>query len=226
MNILDIFFPRFCVGCGRVGSFICSTCAITVGHILPNEGICPECKRRAIDGFTHPGCRKKLSMDGLVSFFHYRGVIKKSIKEVKYRFISSLIDRLISVASDENIKGVERFITKYTVIVPIPLSTQRKRFRGFNQAECIAKSLSLRFCVPYKVNIISRIKHTSSQTSFHNRIDRITNMKGVFKLNQHIAYSSVLLVDDVFTTGATMKEATKVLKASGVKRVFGVTIAR
>lgn len=226
MNILDMFFPRFCVGCGKLGSFMCLTCLKTVEHILPNESICPQCKLRAIDGFTHPGCRKKLGMDGLVSFFHYRGVIKKSVKEIKYRFISTLVDEVISISSKEQREHIRNVVDENTIIVPIPLHRERKRFRGFNQAEVIAKSLSKTLLIPYNAEVLVRIKNTSSQTSFHHRIDRLTNMKGVFNLNQPITHSSVLLVDDVFTTGATMKEATKVLKASGVKRVFGVTIAR
>jgi len=114
-------------------------------------------------------------------------------------------------------------------IVPVPLHLSRFNSRGFNQAEVIGKELSKRIHVPVETRVLTRVKKTTPQVKMKNREDRLGNMKNVFMLHDSSILSrvsSVLLVDDVFTTGATIRSAATVLKEGGVKYVWGVTLAQ
>jgi len=226
MNILDVLLPHFCVGCGRIGVLLCKECSLTIEHIMPYEYICPQCKLPAIEGFTHPVCLKKYTMDGLISFFHYRGVVRKAIKEIKYRFIESLVYTLLQQRKPYHELQIRQFIQNNSSIIPIPLHPKRLKLRGFNQAETLSTALATLFSLDQKKNVLIRIINTQSQTLLIDKKERFHNMKHVFSLNHNVVSETVLLVDDVFTTGATMHEATRVLKSAGVKRVYGVTIAR
>ena len=99
-----------------------------------------------------------------------------------------------------------------------------KKRRGFNQSEIIAKELG-RISNCKVVSLLSKIKDTEDQARL-NKEERLKNIKNCFKLCDRPGLSQVLLVDDVFTTGATMKECCKVLKQAGIKKVWGFTLAR
>jgi len=226
MHFLDIFFPKFCVACGTIGSYICFTCRKKIAPILPSETLCPMCGKQAFGGVTHPYCKTKDSIDGLISFFHYSGPIKKAIKAGKYRYVS----HIISFCVEESWKyprfreAFENF-ESYR-IVAIPLHPKRLRERGYNQAELFTNSLATHTQIPIYPHLLRRIKHLPPQVTMNTRTQRLTNMQNAFCVASKIVPQQVLLVDDVFTTGATMRDACRALKSAGVKRVVGCTIAR
>jgi len=113
------------------------------------------------------------------------------------------------------------------VLLPIPLSRKRLKWRGFNHAELIALAIADSFQVPLYSNVIQKTKNTVPQMSLKKE-ERLQSMKGVFEVSdpKNIANKKILLIDDVYTTGATMEEAARVLKEAGAKQVFGVTVAR
>jgi len=125
-------------------------------------------------------------------------------------------------------------------LVPIPLHSSRFRHRGFNQAEVIAQALGKRLNIPVRNDILKRIRKTTPQVEMKDRSKRLENMKNVFSLDNSPAcsdaatsgrqlatrYSSILLVDDVFTTGATLNSAASVLKHAGFPFVWGITLAQ
>lgn len=226
LPLCDIFFPRFCIGCGKIGQYFCTKCVLQVKPILTSETICPVCERGSFDGFTHIGCKNKYSLDGLVSFFHYKGVMKKALKEIKYRFVADSIKHVLKLISQDTLSRVELLITDSSIIIPIPLHPARERYRGFNQAVLISNYLSEMFHIPVKKDYIRRSKNTISQTIRMSKKERYVNMKHVFVANCNIHSSRIFLVDDVFTTGATLGDACRSLKRAGAKEVFGVTIAR
>ncbi len=231
MNLLDILFPKRCVGCGKLGRYFCLDCQKTIRFIAFNESICPVCEKLAIDGVTHPACRTKYSPDGLTSFFHYDGVIRKAVKALKYRFVSDLASEFISLVPNpwhelKRIPGQAR--NDNIVLLPIPLHPARLRERGFNQAEVLANILSPRLNMAVRHDILKRVKKTAPQVDMKNRKDRLKNMDSVFAINNGTMeqFSNVILFDDVFTTGATMRAAANVLKRAGVTQVWAVTMAR
>lgn len=221
MFLLDLLFPKFCLGCGKFGSYICSSCFLKI-HPLPYLK-CPVCSRASIDGITHPRCKKRFGLDRVISFFPYTGIVQKAIKIIKYRYAYKVTgDLLRSVSLPE--------LPKQSVFIPIPLYPSRRRFRGFNQAEIIARVLSKRFDISVRTDIIDRIRKTVPQVDMKNRKERLSNMKGVFRVNEasikSVQQSTIILVDDVFTTGATMQSACGLIKRAGVKTLWGLTIAQ
>jgi ComF family protein len=113
------------------------------------------------------------------------------------------------------------------VFVPVPLSDTKLRKRGYNQAEILAQELSRKFNFPVQ-NLLKRKKETKTQVGLTN-LQRKLNIKEAFEIkiqNSKLKNQRFFLVDDVATTGSTLLEAAKVLKKTGAKKVFGLTLAR
>lgn len=215
---MDILFPKRCLGCGRIGKYFCDQCRKTIRVIAANEAICPVCERPAIDGATHPRCRTKYIIDGLTVFFRYDGIIRKAVKALKYRLIFDLASEFVSLIHSLD-------FPKSSLFVPIPLHSSRFRERGFNQAEVLGRLVAEKLHVPVRTDILKRIKRTTPQVEMKKRDGRLKNMEKVFSVSSPVS-PNILLFDDVFTTGATMRSAANVLKRSGAKIVWGITMAR
>jgi ComF family protein len=173
----------------------------------------------------------------------YEGVARKLIKQAKYKFYYDHLEGLINSLSQSLSQRTEftyfnRFLEERPVIVPVPLWPRRERERGFNQAEVIGRLVASRWSLEMK-NLLLRVRDTGRQVG-RTKEERLEAMKGAFAINSKYEIlkskqipnskfqfpKSVLLVDDVWTTGATMNECTKVLKQAGVRRVWGVVLAR
>ncbi|MBI4130222.1 ComF family protein [Candidatus Roizmanbacteria bacterium] len=203
-------------------------------HII-EVAICPVCTRSSIGGATHPGCRNKYTLDGLTSIFRYSGGIQRAIKHLKYRRMTDVISSLVNLTIAQLQNEKERYRYFYTFIqnekppiIPIPLHWWRERGRWFNQSELIGQEIAERLQLEFKPDILIRPKFKTPQAGL-TRKDRLTNIKGSFTINSNEKLrmtSAILLVDDVWTTGATLREAANILKRAGVKRVWGFTVAR
>jgi competence protein ComFC len=218
--LLDYLFPRRCLGCGQWGHYFCLDCIKKIKLI--EHPICPVCGRPAIGGRTHPHCRTKYSLDGLHAFFVYEGLIKKAVSQLKYKFISDLAEELIALVSQQRISF------KAKVLLPLPLHPRRQRWRGFNQAELLGKILVERFHWQVQPDILERYRYTQPQVKLKSN-ERKKNIRGAFRIKPQAKNNrrlKVILFDDVWTTGFTLREAGQVLKRAGVKEVWGLTLAR
>jgi len=197
-TILDILFPRICVNCGKEGKYICDKCELFISEAEPMI-YTGEC------------------LDGLISVWDYEGLIKELIHMIKYQGVTDIIKELMSLI---DIKVYYQYITY------VPMYLKREKRRGFNQAELIAKELAKKVEVR-PLPLLKKIKDTEDQVRL-SKEERLENVKAVFAplSGATASQGNVLLVDDVFTTGATMKECCKVLKKVGVQKVWGFTIAR
>jgi competence protein ComFC len=226
-TILSCIYPKRCVHCNTIGAYFCNRCTQKILYI--KKPICPVCTKPALDGETHPRCRTRYSIDGLVSIFRYTGPIRDAIKLIKYRRIRSIGLELVNLAGYPDILRKHLMVQDSTaVLVPIPLYWLKKRERMFNQSEILAREIGILTGISIRTNILLRIRQTSPQAGKKKK-ERLHNIKGAFRLAQPVAMRdihTVILVDDVWTTGATMREAAGVLKRGGVKRVWGLTIAR
>lgn len=229
--LLDTFFPQFCLSCGKEGEAICTDCfsLIEISEYL----FCPFCKKpqRVLEKGTCPTHRKN-ALNGLFAAVSYETpLVQTLIKNFKYEpFLKILAKPLASliVAHFLLSKKWEIFYPlEKSLIVPVSLAGFRKRWRGFNQAEEIAKILSDFFRTALISNNLVKIKTTQSQTELKEK-QREKNIKGAFKVKfpEIFKNKKVFIVDDVFTTGATMEEAAKVLKQAGAKQVWGIVMAR
>ena len=227
MSLLDLLFPHKCLGCGETGSYFCSNCLNYL--TLESQRICPVCERPSIGGITHPSCSNLYSLDGLTSIFSYQGVIKKGIIKLKYKFLSDLASDLaeafLSFCGED--KKFRSFCEQQDVyLVPIPLHHQREKWRGFNQSELLGKMIAKNLGIGFEPNLLVRIKNTTSQAKLKEK-ERKENIKGAFDVKSEVEIPlNVFLFDDVWTSGATLKEAGRVLKKSGARKVWGLTLAR
>lgn len=227
MSLVDLLFPKKCLGCGASGLFICKECK---SRIKPAKQRCIECQKQSIDGFTHVGCVRPLGLEGSMSAFEYSGVTKKAVKNLKYRFVKDLAEEL----SDLLLLHLKNNITalpKNCVLVPVPLHKKRLRWRGFNQSEELGKIVSKKMGWKFISDYVVRIKNTPPQAELKGD-NRKNNVRGVFvnnlKLNKlEFNDKSLIIFDDVITTGSTIKEICKVIKRKNKNlKIWGLSVAR
>ncbi len=253
--LLDLIFPRFCLGCQKElnlkqASFICEAC---LNNIALNGVECHVCGLRNKKG-TCRRCRKKTNLSGVFSAGKYQDpILRETIHQFKYQSVESLkkplSELLIKYLKKENLIEKLRCPTLGTsgvghrsCLVPIPLTRRRKLSRGFNQSEILAKLLSPVLNCPV-VNLLKRQKFSAPQARIQDWQKRKENISDAFCLSKpailisdinnliidigyQYGYKKVILVDDVSTSGATLEEAARVLKQAGIKKVYGLVVAK
>lgn len=155
----------------------------------------------------------------------YEGVVRKVMKEIKYRGSYDMVDELVGVWERRTRNTLH--VTRSAVVTSVPMWEIKKRLRGFNQAELIARAIAKRWGLPYQEMLV-RERETRAMYGL-SRKDRVTNVSDAFRLRDTIhvdTFTRVILVDDVWTSGATMEECCKVLRDAGVKTVHKLALAR
>lgn len=227
MNFIDFIFPKRCINCRIIGSYLCDSCFSLLSFEVENS--CFVCNRKSLDGLTHPLCRGKLKIDGCFASLSYKGVVKKLIYVFKYKpYLADLCD-LLSELFYEGIIQNEVFYSidkKESLIVPIPLNKKRERQRGYNQAFLLARKIASRLNLPF-ADILKRKRGTKplSEMTKEERQEEIKNVFSISSSSLDIRGKTIFLVDDIATSGATLSEAAKVLKLNGVKKVYGLVLA-
>jgi competence protein ComFC len=200
-NVFDLIFPKYCLECKKSGQYLCQDCLAKL-----------------------PGLRKK---NGVFLVFPYKGVIRKAIWNLKYRFAYHIAEELSDLVVQSLIKN-KLIFPKNTLLVPIPLHSKKERLRGFNQSGEVGKLLTRKMNRGYLPNLLVRKIHTQTQANL-SREERLINIKGAFAFNpiyKNLKLNSqILLFDDVYTTGSTMNEAELVLKKVGFKKIYKLVIA-
>ena len=228
--LLDLIFPKKCVGCKGIGSFFCDSC---IQEIRQKELICPSCRRASIGGVVHPVCQRKYGLDGLWSLGLYEKPLKTAIQKLKYKRVKLLAEDLVNLTVDYWARNqpflldeIKKDRGESWVVVPVPLHKSRENWRGFNQSALFGQILAERIGLKYQ-NVLVKAKNTKPQVGLeaHERRENIKSASSLSNL-QTLSSKNIILVDDVWTTGATMKECCFVLKRSGAKRVWGLTLAR
>ncbi|MFV1917349.1 MAG: ComF family protein [Patescibacteria group bacterium] len=223
MAIVDLLFPKKCLNCGRDRSYVCLSC---LSKLFELKQTCFECGRPSVDGMTHERCKLPWGLDGLVFLWPYQGVIRQAIIKLKYKFALEIAKELSDHITDHLQKRSVALPLDATLL-PIPLYWYRKNWRGFNQVEEIGKLVTNNMNWDFQSDLLVRKRLKKPQTDL-KKDERAENIRGVFTLNPNYQLQSIsyMLFDDVLTTGATIKEAAKVLKRNGAKDVWGLTIAR
>ena len=161
------------------------------------------------------GCVEREGMEGLLAIYKYEGLMQKIIKAIKYRFCRELIDVVMD--------GTEIMPIEADLVVPISLHWHRENWRGFNQAEILARNLAKSLKIEFGEALI-RQKGTKPVAEMEAE-KRKEVVKGIFEVVGEVKGKRILLVDDVFTTGSTMREAAKELKKAGAMTVQGFVLA-
>lgn len=229
-ELLDLIFPKTCFGCKKRLSpiaeiYICPLCLNKICKLQP-----PFCKTcgRPVEPLSErcPDCTGQnfYFSRGFTSNL-YEGLIKDCIHNFKYNSYTYLGGTLAFFMADFAKRYID--IDKIDAIASIPLHWQRKRDRGFNQSAILAEILSKNFRIPYTSTGLSRIKSIQPQVELPRK-ERISNVLDVFKVKnpKKILDKRILLIDDVFTTGATFNECSRVLMECGAKDVWVFSLAR
>lgn len=228
MGLLDYIFPKYCVNCRKLGSYLCANCFSYLS--FDTHGICLVCGKPSIDSLTHPGCKTRYAIDGAFCAIVYKGTARKLIFQFKYKPYVSDLKKVLGDLFFESLIQQEMFskiLEQNPILVPIPLHSSKLKSRGYNHAAILADELAKRFNFK-QIELLKRVKKTSSQFGL-KRDERKKNVAGAFAISdkqQAIRDKYILLVDDILTTGATLLEAANVLKRAGAKKVFAATLAQ
>jgi ComF family protein len=218
---LDWLFPPTCLGCGEEGVFICPECFSKI-KLVPRD-VCNYCGAYTSKKGKCANCHdRQLPYAGFRAFAFYEGVIRKAIHHLKYqndltigRYLAGLLTMVY-----------QRTNWEADLVVPIPIGEQKRYERGYNQAERLAKPLAELLEIPFTSEALIRINEISSQVGL-NHEERRENVREAFVANARLLEGKkVLLVDDVFTSGATMEAAASEVMAAGATRVFCLTVAK
>ncbi len=219
--LLDILFPKYCIGCAKIGRVLCETCRKEIRPSI--RDVCPYCFRNSQGGITHDRCKKQNGLDGAVSVVRYNAIAKKIVKGIKYRLAYDVFNQIVELFPDHwwRTEIYQELPRAEVLIQPIPLHSARLKLRGFNQAEIVARHLSKETGISM-TDSLKRIKNTPPQAKIVTRKERERNIKGAFAAvnEDYIRGKTIILVDDIFTSASTAKEATTALKKSGAAKVF------
>lgn len=227
-SFLNLFFPLFCVVCGKTLEpdnrvFLCGQCLSQIK--LLHEPVCSKCGK---PGFIDicAECRKESRYYSIARAAGiYNGVLKECIHKLKYGkqiYLAKTFGGFL-------INIIEEFplLAQCDLVVPVPLHRVRERERGFNQAHLLAEEIGnvMNACVSTKN--LRRMRSVKPQVELPRSL-RISNVRGIFDVRDAAEFrgKQVLLIDDVFTTGSTVNECSRVLIEAGAKRVSVLTAAR
>ena len=200
---VDLLFPPRCAGCGRVDSMWCEHC------------------QDALDAtFFPPRVAPLLPFEGIASTAVHQGVIREAVQGLKYGnapvLAVSLGERLVKQLSNMN--------WSVDVIVPVPLHSTRLAERGYNQAQLLSEQVAEATHIPCSPNAVHRQRNTQSQVTL-NASERQTNMADAFQANSpFVTNQRILIIDDVYTTGATLSACGQAILQAGAQTVYGLTV--
>jgi competence protein ComFC len=220
----DIIFPPQCGGCGRAGVRFCTACQESLtrlpapvcsgcGYPLSERevGQCAVCRQAA-----------QSAIAGIRSAAFFEGPLRQTLHALKYKRDIILADTLAQVLTE----AWRTYALPGDLVIPVPLSSPRLRERGYNQAALLAHGFAELARLAYTPKGATRVRHTASQVGL-SASRRQENLAGAFKGEAaQVAGRAVILIDDVCTTGATLRACAEALMAAGAAGVWGLTVAR
>lgn len=225
-EILDALYPPRCAACALVGcDGWCEECADRIPYVTPP--VCARCGT-PIDpeGFC-PSCPVHLLVPEAVrAVTHFGGVVRAAIHRFKYEKRPSLASALARLLIEAWHTPLTEPLHAAEVVIPVPIHRERERERGFNQSALLAGEFCQSTGLPLLQNALERTVYRQPQVGL-GEAERRENVKDAFRVVHPPAVEgkSVLLIDDVWTTGSTLNEAARTLLAAGAARVFAYTVA-
>jgi ComF family protein len=227
--LLDTLFPNKCITCGKTGDFLCENCLSLIPKV--NLGKCLFCKKECEFGICEK-CSSNKYFDGIFCLFYYKS-IKNLIKDMKYNGFYDICRLFGEILADFYIKyNISSYVGNSNILlIPVPMHKKRLRKRGYNQAFKISKAFSYKTKLNIYDKILFRTRNTIKQATLSEK-ERKENLKGVFDCSLKnlfkidIENSTVLLLDDVITTGSTLSECSLCLRKYGFKKIYVIAIAK
>lgn len=213
--------PQSCVLCRSPcgNALVCAAC----NDAMPKDAhACPRCALASIDGRICGGCLARLPpFDAAIAAWRYAFPVDRLLQAFKYAGVLALAEPLASALADAI---ATRNAARPDAVIALPLSPSRQRERGFNQAHEIARRLASRSGLPI-VRALRRTRDASAQAGLTLR-ERARNLRDAFEASGDVTGLSVAIVDDVMTTGATLRAAARALRSAGCARVDAWVVAR
>jgi len=203
---LDLIFPIVCLDCGQEGEYLCSNCFKKLKFCAKNY----DFNLKYVDEVIIAGDYEDEILATLIKNLKFKSVLA----------ISKILADYLSLFWQGRALNIRN-----PLVIPLPLSKQRERWRGFNQTKVIAQDFAINF--GYELNYdFKKIKHTRPQSCLRAK-KRFKNVKDVFAYEGEPLWGrTIILLDDVITTGATINEAAKILKAAGAKKIIALAVAK
>lgn len=210
-KIVDVFYPKVCGACGKITKeSICSKCQLELKKYQEDK----------IYNYTDQSFTRQYSL------FRYEGKIRQMLISYKFGDQPYLYESFVNLLlKDKKIWG---FFKSCDIIIPVPVSKKRKRKRGYDQMTLLAKGIAKKVpSVSVVSNVLQKEKDTISQSTLQRK-ERKTNVVGSYTITNtsQIQHKKVLLLDDIFTTGSTAQECSRILKLGGAKEIQVITIAK
>ena len=204
MSILDLFFPQKCAFC----------------RTLCKEGLCESCEKSLP---RTEKAQRDFSFARVAAPLYYTGAVREAVLRLKF---SGGIGTVKGFAALMARCAAEEFGGEFDLVSFVPVSDKRRRERGWDQAERLATEMAKQWEAK-AVRLLKKTRHTAAQSSLNDGAQREANVFGVYEAvnAEQIRGARILLVDDVVTTGATMKECVRVLRDAGASEVLGIALA-
>ena len=204
MRLRDIIYPPRCICCYKV--------------VANNRLTCDECQKKLESSINYIDYRTPEFE--CTSLYKYNECTKGAVGNIKRRRSTTICKKVANLLADEAQK-----LVPFDIVTYVPMTRRDKAERGFNQCEIMAKVISKRLNLKFEKNVLKKIRQTAPQKEL-KAAERAKNLRGAFKVCKDVKGKSVLLIDDVITTGATLRENAKMLYKAGANRVTVLTFAK
>lgn len=229
-TLIDMSYPLKpkCLFCGsqeNINYFgLCKYCVSLLPYI--SKPVCTRCGKPYSHGVSHDACSLCLNTEMYFekgyTVFEFSGIVQNTLYRLKYGGETELADVFGKLMADYAAELKEHI----NLIIPVPLHIEKLKKRGFNQSWLICKALGREWGIDSSDKALVRSRYTESQINLSKK-QRLSNVRGAFALNSRfkIQGKSVLIVDDIMTTGSTLNECSRMLKSGGASHVYALTAA-
>lgn len=233
-KVLDFMFPQTCIICGKLSKdYICEVCEKRFNKYKENGII--DNKKMIMDKLNIHNINlkqnyylvegQKIYWEKMIYCFNYKSIVRKYILQYKF-FGKVYLSRFFSYQILKNPK-INQIFKNYDIIIPVPMDSKKKSERGYNQTELIINLVSNKRDILVENRVLYKAKNTKTQSTLSLN-ERYENIKNAFLVKniEKIKDKKVIIFDDIYTTGATVNEISKILKNAGVKKILVLVIAR
>lgn len=224
--IKNTLAPIKCYACKKEWFFLCDSCSDKVRRHSP---YCHICKSLSEKFKVHENCKNEVAYyDAIIIKYYYNNwIISKSIKDTKYYGKKDILDQFWKILSELYLENLDDSLDNL-IITSVPMHFIRKLKRWYNHSDLLARSISKNTQIPYHKTLIKRKKYTRQQSKIRKDI-RAMNLRNAFAINtKHddiLDKKTIILVDDVVSTGSTLNEVAKTLKDHWAQKVIGLCFA-
>ena len=222
-RLLRLIFPPRCAICTEVldleerAGFLCRNCAKARPYI-PQE-VCPHCNGKTDTGGFCRACLKEFAFESACAAVPYE-TVRRAIHLFKFEGGKKLGEDLGRFLAEYLEERQRELLAQTDFMVCVPLYPKKEKRRGFNQARLLCEGIAAQTGLLFRPEVLHRKRETAAQSSLDTPVQRRQNLQDAFAVTEDLSGKRILLVDDIFTTGATCNACAKELYRAGAEKVF------